>query len=151
MQYRLIYSGSKFFWRTAQTVDVNMYLYEAQGADSLVLILPYDPTRDKVSEPDATAAIARATCLTTHTHTLSLPPLPPPPPSLSRCALCGQELPPLYVSWAKVFAQVDDEDLLSQATEYFSRQPMEVKLASSVETIHTDMRRQAVVTYLLIR
>jgi hypothetical protein len=29
-------------------VDVNMYLYEAQGADSLVLILPYDPTADKV-------------------------------------------------------------------------------------------------------
>lgn len=47
-QYRLIYSGSKFFWRTSATVDVNMYLYEAQGADSLVLILPYDPTADKV-------------------------------------------------------------------------------------------------------
>lgn len=58
---------------------------------------------------------------------------------------------PLYVSWAKVFAQVDDEDLLAQATEAFNRQSPEARMGTDVTTIHMDMRRRAVVTYLLIR
>lgn len=62
-----------------------------------------------------------------------------------------QELCPLYVSWAKVFAQVDDEDLLAQATEAFNRQSPEARMGTDVATIHMDMRRRAVVTYLLIR
>lgn len=62
-----------------------------------------------------------------------------------------QELSPLYVSWAKVFAQVDDEDLLAQATEAFNRQSPEARMGTDVTTIHMDMRRRAVVTYLLIR
>jgi len=47
---RLIYSGSKYFWRIGKTMDITIHQYDATKKKSFIHIIPYDVEVEKESK-----------------------------------------------------------------------------------------------------